>query len=67
MSSIVGHLIGTSHDQIRRTGMTMVTKPMSTVQKSLVASIHILNFVSTTPNPLVVLTPELIPTHPERN
>ena len=47
MSSIVSHLIGTSHDQIRRTHVTMVTKPMSTVQKSLVAGIHILNFVST--------------------
>ena len=27
----------------------------------------ILNFVSAMPNPLVVLTPGLIPTHPERN
>ena len=45
----------------------MVTKPMSTVQKSLVAGIHILNIVSTMPNPHVVLTPELVPTHPERD
>ena len=67
MSSIVGHLIGTSHNQIRQTRVTMVTKLMSTVQKSLVAGIHILNIVSTMPNPLVVLTPELIPTHPERD
>ena len=42
--------------------MTMVTT-VSTEQKSIVVAI--LNFVSRMPNPLVVLTPELIPTHPE--
>ena len=42
--------------------MTMVTT-ISTEQKSIV--VFLISYISTMPNPVVVLNPELISTHPE--